>query len=355
MSITPTTSRESDAGAERSAPADSPPERTPHGRSLASTLRSYVLQPQFALPCVTLALVVYLSFSNEYFFTEKNLLNITAAVALIGIAAAFATIVLISGGIDLSPVVTFIMAGLVCQWALTRGVPVPVTIVMGLAAGAAIGLLNGLLVAVGRLNPFIVTLGTNFFFTGLAFVLTDGDALLIESDGFKEIANSDLVGNVPTTTVIMAGVFALAFWILRYTRFGVHVFAVGGDADAARLSGVPVTRVKTLVYVLAGLAAGAAGVLLASGSGSVAPFQGAGQNDLLSILAAVIIGGTALEGGRGTVIGTLVGVLLLGIISNGLVLENVSSFWQPVIVGSVLLLAIILDEARRRYSLKVAH
>lgn len=317
-------------------------------------LRSHVLQPQFALPFVTLALVTYLALSNEYFFTERNLLNITAAVALIGIAAAFATIVLISGGIDLSPVVTFIMAGLVCQWALARGIPIPLTIALGLAAGAAIGLLNGLLVALGQLNPFIVTLATNFLFTGFAFVLTDGDALLIENEGFKEIANSDLIGNVPTVTVIMAGVFALAFCILRYTRFGVHVFAVGGDAHAARLSGVPVTRVKTLVYVLAGLAAGAAGVLLASASGSVAPFQGAGQNDLLFILAAVIIGGTALEGGRGTVIGTLVGVLLLGIISNGLVLENISSFWQPVIVGSVLLLAIILDELRRRASLKVA-
>jgi ribose transport system permease protein len=353
MSTTPTTSAGSAAGAESSAPADTAGQNTGKKRSAWASLRIYLLQPQLALPFVTLALVVYLGLSNEYFFTERNLLNITSAVALIGIAAAFATIVLISGGIDLSPVVTFIMAGLVCQWALARGVPIPVTIVMGLGAGAAIGLLNGLLVAAGQLNPFIVTLGTNFLFTGLAFVFTDGDALLIENDSFKEIANSDLVGNVPTVTVIMLAVFALAFCILRYTRFGVHVFAVGGDTDSARLSGVPVTRVKTLVYVLAGLAAGLAGVLLASASGSVAPFQGAGQNDLLSILAAVIIGGTALEGGRGTVIGTLVGVLLLGIISNGLVLENVSSFWQPVIVGAVLLLAIILDELRRRASLKV--
>lgn len=352
MSTTPTTSKSGDAGAEESAPAD--PSSPGKGPSRWAPARSFVLQPQFALPFVTLALVVYLGFSNEYFFTERNLLNITAAVALIGIAAAFATIVLISGGIDLSPVVTFIMAGLVCQWALSRGVPIPITILLGLGAGAAIGLLNGLLVSVGHLNPFIVTLATNFLFTGLAFVFTDGDALLIENENFKEIANSDLIGNVPTVTVIMAAVFALAFCILRYTRFGVHVFAIGGDTNSARLSGVPVTRVRTLVYVLAGLASGLAGVLLASASGSVAPFQGAGQNDLLSILAAVIIGGTALEGGRGTVIGTLVGVLLLGIISNGLVLENVSSFWQPVIVGTVMLVAIILDEARRRASLKVA-
>jgi ribose transport system permease protein len=355
MSTTPTSRPEAGAGAEAAAPASGPAEDPPQPPGASAVPWARVLQPQYALPCVTLALVIYLSLANEYFFTERNLLNVTAAVALIGIAAAFATVVLISGGIDLSPVVVFIMAGLVCHWALTRGIPIPLTICLGLTAGAAIGLLNGLLVAIGLLNPFIVTLATNFLFTGLAFVLTDGDALLIENDAFKSIANSELIGNVPTVTVIMAAVFALAFCLLRYTRFGVYVFAVGGDADAARLSGVPVARVKVFVYTLAGLAAGAAGVLLASASGSVAPFQGAGQNDLLFILAAVIIGGTALEGGRGTVIGTLVGVLLLGIISNGLVLENVSSFWQPVIVGSILLLAIVVDELRRRASLKVVH
>jgi ribose transport system permease protein len=232
---------------------------------------------------------------------------------------------------------------------------ISLVIVLGIAAGGLIGLLNGLLVAVGNLNPFIVTLGTNFLFTGLGFVLTDGDAVLIDSAGFKDIGSSDLIGNVPTVTVMMALAFLLAFCILRFTRFGVHVFAIGGDENAARLSGVPVMRVKTLVYVVAGLAAGAAGVLLAAASGSVAPFYASGQNDLLTILAAVIIGGTALEGGRGTVVGTLVGILLLGIIANGLVLEDVSSFWQPVIVGTILLVAIVLDELRRRAALRVVH
>jgi ribose transport system permease protein len=224
---------------------------------------------------------------------------------------------------------------------------------MGIAAGGLIGLFNGLLIAVGNLNPFIVTLGTNFLLTGLAFVVTDGEALVINDEGFKDIGTQDLIGDISTSTIVMAAAFALAFFILRFTRFGVHVFAVGGDSNAARLSGVPVIRLKTLVYVIAGLSAGVAGVLLAAGSGSVAPFQSAGQNDLLVILAAVIIGGTALEGGRGTVIGTLVGILLLGIISNGLVLEDISSFWQPVVVGALLLIAIIVDEVRRRAALKV--
>jgi len=325
------------------------------GKKAAMKVRSILLNPQYALPLITLALALYLSVANEYFLTERNLLNITEAIAVVGIAAAFATIVMIGGGIDLSPVVIFIMAGIVCQWALEQGLPVPLAILLGLGAGGAIGLLNGLLVAVGNLNPFIVTLGTNFVFTGLAFVITEGNPLVIENEAFEKIGSSNLVGNIPTVTVIMLATFAVAFWILRYTRFGVHVFAVGGDVDAARLSGVNVFRVKVALYVVAGVAAGLAGVVLAAASGSVAPFQAAGQNDLLTIIAAVIIGGTALEGGRGTVVGTLVGVLLLGMISNGLVLEDISSFWQPVITGTVLLLAIILDEVRRRASLKVAH
>src|SRR5918999_593709 len=142
-------SRESEGELTASAAAD---ESAPRKRARATgRLRALLLRPELALPLITLALFVYLSLANEFFFSERNLLNITAAVALVGIAAAFATIVLISGGIDLSPVVVFIMAGLVCQWALARGVPVPITIVMGLGAGAAIGLLNGVLVAVGQL------------------------------------------------------------------------------------------------------------------------------------------------------------------------------------------------------------
>jgi len=342
---------ETGGAAQAAPPADDGSNRSD---GVGSKLRALVLRPDFALPIVTLLLFLYLTFGNEFFFSERNLLNITQAVAIVGVAAAFATIVVVSGGIDLSPVVIFIMAGLVSYWALNQGMPVPVAIVFAVGVGGAIGLVNGLLIAVGNLNPFIVTLGTNFLFTGLAFVLTDGEALVIEDDGFRNIATSDLIGDLSMTTVVMAASFAVAWFILRKTRFGIHVFAIGGDANAARLSGVRVTRVKTLVYVVAGLSAGVAGVMLAASSGSVAPFQATGQNDLLIILAAVIIGGTALEGGRGTVIGTLVGILLLGIIANGLVLEDVSSFWQPVVVGTLLLIAIILDEVRRRTALKVA-
>jgi ribose transport system permease protein len=316
--------------------------------------RILLLRPELALPFITLGLMLYLSFASPYFFTQRNLFSITEAVAVLGIAAAFATIVVISGGIDLTPTVVFVISGLVCYWTLQQGLPPVVAIILGVLTGGGIGLLNGLFIAVGNLNPFIVTLGTNFLFTGLGFVLTNGNAVLISSTSFKNIDHPNVVGRAGTLTIMMVVASVLAFCLLRFTRFGVHVFAIGGDETAARLSGVPVARVKTLVYVAAGLAAGAAGVLLAAAVGSVAPFYASGQTDLLTILAAVIIGGTALQGGRGTIFGTLVGILLLGIISNGLVLENISSFWQPVIVGALLLAAIVLDEVRRRTALRLA-
>jgi ribose transport system permease protein len=310
--------------------------------------RSLLLRPEAGLPLITLALCVYLSFSSPYFLDWQNLLNVTFAVSAIGIAAAFATLVVIGGGLDLTPVTVGIMAGLTCVKGVEAGYPVVVVVALALAAAAGIGLLNGLLIGIGRLNPFIVTLGTNFLFTGVAFVVTAGGALNVENQSFANIGQSLLWFDIPTPTVIMALTFACAWFILRYTRFGTHVMAIGGDEGAARLGGVRVVRVKILLYTLSALAAGIAGVVSASAAGSVAAYAASGSNDLLSIIAAVIIGGTALTGGQGSVIGTLVGVLLIGLISNGLVLDNISSFYQPVVTGSILLIAIVLDEIRRR-------
>src|SRR5215217_3685368 len=216
MSTTPTADGVGAAPAKHerggAAPAAPPGEGGPRtGGGAGAWLRGVVLRPDFALPIVTLLLFLYLTFANEFFFSERNLLNITQAVAIVGIAAAFATIVVIAGGIDLSPVVIFIMSGLVSYWALNHGLPVPVAIVVAIAAGGAIGLMNGLLIAVGNLNPFIVTLGTNFLFTGLAFVLTDGEALVIEDDGFRDLGRTDVIGDLSTTTVVMAASFAAAF------------------------------------------------------------------------------------------------------------------------------------------------
>lgn len=314
---------------------------------------SIFLRAEAGLPLITLGLCVYLSIASPYFLQWQNILNITYSVSTIGIAAAFATLVIIGGGLDLTPITVGIMAGLTCFKGLDEGWPVPFVVALALIVAIGIGFFNGTLIAIGRLNPFIVTLGTTFLFTGIAFVLTAGNSLSIEDAGFAKIGQTTVWFDIPTPTLIMFATFAAAWFILRYMRYGAHILAIGGDEGAARLCGVRIIREKIVLYVLSALAAGVAGVVAASSAGSVAAYAGSGSNDLLAILAAVIIGGTALSGGEGTVVGTLVGVLLIGIIANGLVLLNISSFYQPVVTGSILLVAMILDEIRRRTSVQM--
>ncbi|MDA0261967.1 MAG: ABC transporter permease [Proteobacteria bacterium] len=322
-------------------------------RSLNYVLLRWVLdRPEVGLLIATALLAAYLGLTSEYFLLQRNLINITQAVAIVGIAAPFATLILIGGGIDLTPVTVFVIAGVVALKALDASIPIPFVFLLAVLAGGGVGLVNGAFIALLRLNPFIVTLGTNFLFTGIAFVVTDGQAAAIIDPAFTGMGTARVLG-MPVVTIAMLGSFAVAFGILRFTRFGTYVYAVGADADAARLSGVDVVRVRIAMYVLGGLSAGVAGVLLTSMVGAVAAFTALSQADLLKILAAVIIGGTALTGGRGSVVGTLIGILLLGIIQNGLVLRNISSFYQPVVIGTVLLLAIVLDELRRRLADRV--
>jgi ribose transport system permease protein len=317
--------------------------------------RSVLLRPELGLPLIIVVLGAFLAIKSEYFLEWQNLMNVTDAVAYLGVAASFATIVAIAGGIDLTPVVVMVMVGIVSAKLFDAGVPVVPVIAISLVAACAIGVLNGLLISLIGLNSFIVTLGTNFLFTGLAFVITDGQSKLIENDRFTSLFQSTIFFKIPTDTVAMIIAVGFVFFLLRFTRFGTYVFAVGGNEAAARLSGVSVRRVKIQFYVLGAFGAGVAGIVLASNSGAVAAYSASGANaDLLTILAAVIIGGTALTGGRGSVIGTACGILLLGMITNGLVLLNISSFWQPVVTGVILLLALILDEFRRRVTLAAA-
>ena len=305
-------------------------------------------RPEVALAVIVAILCIYLGFASEYFWRIQNLLNITEAVAVVGIAAAFATVVVISGGLDLSPVAVITITGIVVSECVKADMGVVPIVVVSLLAASAIGLLNGLLVGALTLNPFIVTLGTSFLFTGIAFLVTDGQPRTIEDASFNDLGQSEVWFDIPIDTVWMVAVFAAVGFMLRFTRFGTHVYAIGGDAAAARLSGVRVVRTTIAVYVLAGLVAGIAGIVQTANAGQVGLYAATNANDLLTIIAAVIIGGTALTGGRGVVIGTLIGVLFLGVIQNGLTLLDISSFWQPVVVGSILLLAIVLAEVRRR-------
>lgn len=321
-----------------------------HGAARGAVL----LRPEFGLPTIILLLGIFLSIDSKYFLQWQNIVNISDAVAFVGIAAAFATMVVIAGGLDLTPVTVAVIVGIVCFRTVDAGFPVAIVVILALIAASLIGLLNGLLIAFLGLNPFIVTLATNFFFTGIAYVTTNGNSNLIENDAFTSMFQSTVFLKIPTDAVVMVAAFAVVFVILRATKYGIYIFALGGGENAARLSGVPVRKVKISLYVLSAFGAGVAGVVLASSSGAVAAYSASGANDLLTILAAVIIGGTALLGGRGSVIGTLFGIILLGLIANGLVLLNISGFYQPVVMGVILLVAIIIDEVRRRAALAAA-
>lgn len=311
-------------------------------------LRALALRPELGLPLIAILLATYLSFSSEYFLTTRNIFNVLEAQSAVGITAAFATIVIIGGGIDLTPLAVWIISGIACIRLLEAGVPTELAVAGALLAAIGVGCINGGLIGIFGLNPFIVTLATGFIFTGLAFVITDGKSLFLEDEGLSQFARTRLNGGVPVMVIVMAGAFALAWALLRATRFGVHVYAVGGNAEASRLSGVHVRKVTFLTYVLASGAAGVAGVLVLGSSGAVAAYASASASDLLGIIAAVIIGGTALSGGRGGVGGTFVGVVILGMIANGLVLNNISSFYQPIVTGAILLAALILDDIRTR-------
>jgi ribose transport system permease protein len=306
-----------------------------------------LLTPGISLPLILLAFCVYLSFASPYFLEWQNFMNILANSSVVGIAAAFATLVVISAGVDLTPVAVMTVVGIVALHALDAGMSVAVTVIICLAAAAGLGLINGVLIAFVDLNPFILTLGTNFVFTGVGYVVTNGQSQLLQghaSQDFLSIGTSTVGPSIPISAIVMVAAFAAAFVVLRFTRYGTHVYAVGGDEAAARLNGVRVRRAKVLVYTLAALAAGVAGIVLAAQSGSVAPYAATSQTNLLLIIAAVIVGGTALTGGRGSVVGTFVGVLLLGVIQDGLVLLNIASFWQPVVTGTVLISALTLDK-----------
>lgn len=294
---------------------------------------------------VLAALVILMSAIAPNFNRVDNLLNIARSISVNAILAAGMTLVILTGGIDLSVGSIVAVSGVVSVIAAIAGVPAPVAICIGLAVGAACGLVNGALTAYLSLAPFIVTLGTMTFLRGLAYTVTEGQPIVSSSLNFKDIGNGYLWG-IPMPVIVMAVVYLIVWFILERTRYGRHVYAVGGNAEAAKLAGVRVTRVVTSVYVLAGACSGLAGVIFAARVISAQPTAGTGYE--LDAIAAVVLGGTSLAGGRGRIIGTLVGSVILGVLGTGLILLNVPFFTQLLIKGVVIILAVAIDSLKQR-------
>jgi ribose/xylose/arabinose/galactoside ABC-type transport system permease subunit len=291
------------------------------------------------LECLTL------SFLSPHFFTTENLLNVSLQASITAIIAVGMTFVILTGGIDLSVGSVVAAAGIAATSVLAGGRSYGLAIAAGVGVGLLSGAAAGGFVTALRIAPFIVTLALMTIWRGLAFVVTEGRPVWNLPEGFASLGGARLAG-VPVPTILMVLVFAAAHVALRHTRWGRHLYAVGGNPEAARLAGIRTQRIVASAYVLCGGLAAVGGILLASRMNSGQP--NAGLMLELDVIAGVVVGGTSLAGGRGSVLGTFLGTMLIAILRNGLNLLNVNSYVQQIVVGAVILMAVLLDRLRGR-------
>ncbi len=300
---------------------------------------------QFGTLVGLVLLCVVLWILTPHFLTLSNLVNIVEQTSINAIVAVGMTFVILSGGIDLSVGSIVALAGVVLGAALQGGQPLPVALILAAVTGVACGLANGALISWGRLPPFIVTLGTMSIARGGALLFTEGRPVSGFDAAFRAIATGR-VGLVPAPVIAMAAVYAASYFVLARTTFGRYVYAIGGNEEATRLSGVSIRFHKTMIYGVSGLMSACAAVLLTARLNSAQPI--AGINYELDAIAATVIGGTSLMGGEGTLGGTLVGALIMGVLRNGLNLLGVSSFLQQIVIGGVIVVAVLLDTVLKR-------
>lgn len=280
----------------------------------------------------------------KVFFLPKNLLNIGQAVTLTGLVTLAQTVIIISGGMDLSVGSIVGLVSICIGLAMQPNDSVLIGVAVGLVVGGFLGLVNALLITVGKIEPVIATLGTMAVFRGAAFIMTKGAPIGVMSTTFNKIGSGAIAGiSIPVVILILT---AVAFHIfLTATDTGRKVFALGGNAIAARLSGIPVDRYKIGIFVLSGLVTGLAAVILTARSNAGLPNSGVGVE--FDTITAAALGGAALSGGRGTILGAVLGVIILGVLQNGMILLGVSQFYQFVAKGSLLVLAALLQRWMR--------
>ena len=303
-----------------------------------------VIQSVGILPVLILIFIGF-SLMTPNFATESNIMNIVRQSSINTVLAAGMTFVIITGGIDLS--VGSILGATAVMAMVTSLSPELglLSIPVALMGGLLMGTLNGVMVAYIGLPPFIATLGTYTALRGAAYLLADGTTVINNNISFEWIGNSYL-GPIPWLVVIGFVVIAICWFILRKTTLGMHVYAVGGNANAARLTGIKVGMVLTFIYALSGLMAGLGGIMSASRLYSANGNLGVGYE--LDAIAAVVLGGTSLSGGIGSITGTLIGALIIAAMNNGMTLMGVSYFWQLVIKGCVIIIAVLIDKYRTR-------
>ncbi|MGD8110740.1 ribose ABC transporter permease [Vibrio sp. TRT 21S02] len=295
-----------------------------------------------------LFLIVVVSFLNPNFFTVDNILNILRQTSVNAIIAVGMTLVILTAGIDLSVGSVLALCGAFAASLIAMEVPVLIAVPTALLAGAALGAISGIIIAKGKVQAFIATLVTMTLLRGVTMVYTDGRPI---STGFTDTADAfawfgtGYALGIPVPVWLMVVVFAAAWYLLNHTRFGRYVYALGGNESATRLSGINVDRVKIGVYAICGLLAALAGIIVTSRLSSAQPTAGMGYE--LDAIAAVVLGGTSLMGGKGRIMGTLIGALIIGFLNNALNLLDVSSYYQMIAKAVVILLAVLVDNKNK--------
>jgi ribose transport system permease protein len=311
-----------------------------------STLSWLLSRQTFWVFLAAVLACIALSFMTDTFATKNNLFNVTRNFAFVGIVAIGMTVVIISGGIDLSVGSTLCLSAIVTGLVMSAGYPLAVGIALALVAAILVGIVNGVLIAYVGMPPFVVTLGMLSVARSMALVLSNNkmvyqfgpdQALLLQLGGGTTLG-------IANPLIVLAVMALIAGFVFRWTGWGRHIFAIGGNEQAAVLTGVPVKRIKVGVYVISALTAGIAGVLMTGWLGSVTTNLGTGME--LTVIAATVIGGANLAGGVGTAFGAVVGAALIEVIRNSLILLGISTFWQGAFVGSFIVIAVAFDRIR---------
>lgn len=310
-----------------------------------NALKSLALKRESTMVLILIVIFVVMAVARpDTFKTEDNLFNLLKQISLISIIAIGQTFVLATGGIDLSVGYSLGLAGIVMTKLFQLGINSWTAIILGLLTSVLIGFINGLIITTFNLPPFIVTLGMANVARGLTYIITKGFPIALDNE-FVWMLGNGYWGPVPIMAVVMIVLVVISAYLLDSTRFGTRVIAIGGNETAAMLSGINVKRYKTMVYTLTGLLAGIAGVIMVGRLNAGNP--NAGLNFDTDSIAAAVVGGTSMAGGDATMIGTLLGALLLGVIKNALVLLNVNMYWQTVVVGAIIIVVCIFDSYTR--------
>lgn len=297
------------------------------------------------------ALCVVLSFATSAFLTSKNIMNVLQQISTNGMIAFGMTYVILLGGIDLSVGSVVALSGVMSMALMARsGWGLIPALLVGVLIGTAIGLIDGFFITKVNMPAFIVTLAMMNIARGFALITTSGKPIYVQDDRLLIIGNGKLLEIIPLQAVYMLIIFAILFIVLNYTKYGRHLYATGGNIEAARFSGINVNRVQLTAYIISGTVSGFAGVLTAARLYSALPSMGEGAE--MNAIAAVVLGGTMMTGGSGTLGGTLIGALIIGVMNNGLNLMGVSSYWQDVAKGVIIILAIYMDIIRNKKKVK---